>query len=95
MEIKQQLDEALLDAKERTNIIWLKNWKDALKKFFDEEENKIKVEKKQWKELFIEAIDEGIPFDALAELLVQSNIGVDIKQLKNELYLLAIKILKN
>ena len=73
----------------------LKDWKNVIKNFINEEENKNLINNDRFKDLFIKAIEEGIPFDILAELLIKANLNVDIQQIKNELYLLAIKILKN
>ena len=73
----------------------LKDWKNVIKNFINEEENTNLLNNDRFKDLFIKAIEEGIPFDILAEFLIKANLNVDIQQIKNELYLLAIKILKN
>ena len=68
--------------------------KEKLKKFFDEEENARLIQNNQLKDLCIKAIERGLPFDAVAEVLTQANIGFNLRVVKDELYLLAIKILK-
>ena len=73
----------------------IEDWKEELNKFLGKKENLELLDNNQFKELFIRAIEYGIPFDVLAKLLVKSNINVNIQQIKDELYLLAIKILKN
>ena len=73
----------------------LKDWKNVIKNFFEEEENKNLLNNDRFKDVFIKAIENGIPFDVLAELFDKSNIPVNSQQIKDELYLLAIKILKN
>lgn len=72
-----------------------KEWKDELKQFFDEEENAKLLNNNQFKDLCIKAIEKGIPFDAVADLMERANLGVNMQKIKDELYLLAIKILKN
>ena len=73
----------------------VEKWKDEFREFFDEEENQKLLENNQFKDLCIRALEKGIPFDAVADLITQANLGVNMQKIKDELYLLAIKILKN
>lgn len=73
----------------------LEEYKEECKKFFEEKDNVDLLNNSQFKYLFIRAIDKGIPFDAFEELLLTSGVIVNTQQVKDELYLLAIKLLKN
>ena len=76
-------------------MVNIKDWKEQIKLFLEDKVNANLIDNNQFKDLFIKAIENGIPFDVLAELLTQAQISVNIQQIKDELYLLAIKILKN
>ena len=76
-------------------MVNLDDYKEVLKKFMDQKENEELLDNNKFKELFIKAIENGIPFDALEEVLHIAKINVNTQQIRDELYLLAIKILKS
>ena len=62
-----------------------KEWKDEFDEFFDEEENVKLLNNNQFKDLCIRAIEKGIPFDAMADLIERANLGVNMQKIKDEI----------